>query len=90
MLQYDLYHRQITGGDLIRTLERDFARIGHVQIAGVPDRHEPDGGEIYYPAVFEALLGLGYDQWIGCEYRPKGHTEEGLGWASPYLHGARR
>lgn len=79
-LQCDLYHLQIISGDLSRTLERDLDRIGHVQIAGVPDRHEPDCGEIAYPAIFALLDRLGYAGWVGCEYRPRGRTEDGLGW----------
>ena len=79
-LQCDLYHLQITSGDLIRTLERDLDRIGHIQIAGVPDRHEPDEGEVNYPAIFRALDRKSYSGWIGCEYRPRGRTEDGLGW----------
>ena len=79
-LQADLYHLQIIGGDLTRLLERDMGRIGHVQIAGVPERHEPDGGEVHYPHLFEALDRLGYTGWIGCEYHPRGRTEDGLGW----------
>ena len=79
-LQCDLYHLQIIAGDLSRTLERDLHRIGHVQIAAVPDRGEPDAGEVYYPELFNLLHRLGYDGWIGCEYRPRGRTEDGLGW----------
>ena len=84
-IQCDLYHLQITAGDLIATLTRDIDRIGHIQIAGVPDRHEPDRGEVHYPAVFDALAALGYDGWIGCEYRPRGDTRAGLAWLAPYL-----
>jgi hydroxypyruvate isomerase len=58
--------------------------VGHVQIAAVPSRAEPDEGEVNYPAVLAALDKLGYAGWIGCEYRPRGRTEEGLGWAKPY------
>ncbi|SFU72448.1 2-oxo-tetronate isomerase [Halomonas korlensis] len=83
-LQFDLYHCQIMEGDLIRHLERQFARVAHVQIAGVPERHEPDVGEIHYPALFERLEGLGYRGWIGCEYRPAAGTREGLGWGQVY------
>ncbi len=54
--------------------------IGHIQIAGVPDRHEPDQGELNYPFLFELLDRLGYDGWVGCEYRPKGDTSAGLTW----------
>ena len=79
-LQADLYHLQIIRGDLTRLIERDIARIGHVQVAGVPDRHEPDEGEVAYPHLFALLDRLGYDGWVGCEYRPRGRTEDGLGW----------
>ncbi len=83
-LQLDLYHRQMMEGDLIRTIRRVAPVLGHVQIAGVPDRHEPDTGEIAYGAVFEALAEAGYDGWIGCEYVPRGRTEDGLGWLDAY------
>ena len=83
-LQFDLYHCQIMEGDLIRHLERQFKRIGHVQIAGVPERHEPNVGEVHYPAVFERLEALGYRGRVGCEYRPAGGTREGLGWGRSY------
>jgi hydroxypyruvate isomerase len=84
-MQFDVYHAQIMVGDICRRLERYFALIGHVQIAGVPERHEPDTGEINYPAVFRHLDRLGYAGWIGCEYRPArgtapGGTSAGLGW----------
>ncbi|MDR5907362.1 2-oxo-tetronate isomerase [Franzmannia qiaohouensis] len=79
-LQFDLYHCQIMDGDLTRHLERQFAAIGHVQIAGVPERHEPDVGEVHYPALFERLEALGYTGWIGCEYRPVDDTRQGLDW----------
>jgi hydroxypyruvate isomerase len=61
------------------------AGIGHIQIAGVPDRHEPDLGELNYPYLFEQIDALGYAGWIGCEYRPRAGTSAGLGWARPYL-----
>ncbi|MBD3897819.1 hydroxypyruvate isomerase family protein [Halomonas sp. ML-15] len=83
-LQFDLYHCQIMDGDLIRHLERQFAAVGHVQIAGVPERHEPNLGEVHYPAMFERLEALGYGGWIGCEYRPAGDTRQGLGWGREY------
>lgn len=83
-LQYDFYHVQIMQGDLIRRFERHLPVIGHVQIGAVPSRHEPDEGEINYPAIFEAVDRLGYDGWVACEYRPRGRTEDGLGWARPY------
>ena len=79
-LQCDLYHLQITSGDISRTLERDIGSIAHVQIAGVPDRHEPSCGELAYPAIFALLDRLDYGGWIGCEYRPRGLTDDGLGW----------
>jgi hydroxypyruvate isomerase len=83
-LQLDLYHCQIMEGDLAMHI-RDFADItGHVQIAGVPERHEPDVGEINYPYLFEALDRSGYKGWVGCEYRPRGRTEDGLGWFAPW------
>jgi len=87
-LQMDLYHCQIVEGDLTTRIRANIARIGHFQIAGVPDRHEPDGGadggEVNYPYLFDLIDGLGYDGWIGCEYRPRGTTRDGLGWAARY------
>ena len=83
-IQFDFYHAQIVGGDLIRRFEKYFPLIGHVQIAGVPSRGEPDEGEVNYPQIFAALDRLGYDKWIGCEYRPRARTEDGLSWARPY------
>jgi len=83
-MQFDFYHVQIVGGDLIYRLEKYLPIIGHLQCAAVPVRHEPDGGEINFPAVFEAVDGLGYGGWIGAEYRPRGRTEDGLGWAKNY------
>jgi hydroxypyruvate isomerase len=83
-IQFDLYHVQIVGGDLIKRFEKHLPLIGHVQIAAVPSRREPDEGEINYPAIFEAIDRLGYTGWIGCEYRPRARTEDGLGWAKPY------
>ena len=79
-LQFDVYHHQITRGDLLKSLSAHFSHIGHIQIASVPDRHEPDSGEVHYQAVFDHLDQLGYKGWLGCEYRPKGRTEDGLGW----------
>ncbi len=70
-IQFDFYHVQIVGGDLIRRFEKHLPVVGHVQIAAVPSRHEPDEGEINYPAMFEAVDRLGYGNWIGCEYRPR-------------------
>lgn len=84
-LQLDLYHAQIMDGDL-EILIRDLAPIiGHVQIASVPERHEPCEGEINYPYLFEVLNDCGYTGFIGCEYNPKTTTDEGLTWIRPYL-----
>ena len=83
-IQFDFYHAQIVGGDLIRRFEKHLPLVGHVQIAAVPSRQEPDEGEVNYPAIFAALDRLGYEGWIGCEYRPRGKTEDGLGWAREY------
>lgn len=84
-LQLDLYHCQIMEGDLA-THVREFADITHhMQIAGVPGRHEPDVGEINYEFLFRLIDDLGYRGWIGCEYVPAGGTHEGLGWMRPYL-----
>jgi hydroxypyruvate isomerase len=83
-MQFDFYHAQIVGGDLIRRLEKHLPVVGHVQIAAVPTRHEPDEGEINYPAIFAALDRVGFTGWVGCEYRPRGKTEDGLGWARGY------
>jgi len=79
-LQFDLYHAQIMEGDLTRRIERLLPRIAHIQIAGVPDRHEPDRGEVNFPHLFRTLDALGYRGFVGCEYRPAGRTEDGLGW----------
>ncbi|MBV8141245.1 MAG: TIM barrel protein [Verrucomicrobia bacterium] len=79
-IQLDWYHTQIMGGDLARRTEKFFSEIGHFQLAGVPDRAEPDSGEVYFPYLFHLVDSLHYDGWIGCEYRPKGRTEDGLGW----------
>jgi hydroxypyruvate isomerase len=79
-MQMDCYHMQIMEGDIATKLRKYAAHYGHVQIAGVPDRHEPDTGEVHYPYLFELLDTLGYDGWVGCEYRPAGKTVDGLGW----------
>ncbi|MCU0931438.1 MAG: hydroxypyruvate isomerase family protein [Serpentinimonas sp.] len=83
-VQMDFYHCQIMEGDLTRRLERHFAGVGHIQIAGVPDRHEPDAGEVNYPALFDRLDALGYSGFVGCEYRPAGVTSAGLRWLHHY------
>ena len=81
-VQMDLYHCQIMDGDLATQLRQYLptGRVGHIQIAGVPDRHEPDTGEVHYPYLFALLDSLGYTGWVGCEYRPRRGTSEGLGW----------
>ena len=83
-MQFDFYHVQIIAGDLITRLEKFLPLIGHVQIAAVPSRAEPDEGEINYPAVFDALDRLDYKGWVGCEYKPRGRTEDGLGWGRAF------
>lgn len=77
---FDCYHCQIVEGDVATKLRRDFAGVGHIQIAGVPDRHEPDLGELNYGYLFKLMDELGYNGWVGCEYRPKGDTSAGLQW----------
>jgi len=84
-VQFDCYHCQIVEGDLSVKLKRDMAGIGHIQIAGVPERHEPDSGEVNYPWLFDLIDSLGYEGWIGCEYRPRAGTSAGLGWLRPWL-----
>jgi len=79
-LQFDIYHRQILHGDVLMGLRELAPIIGHVQIAAVPDRHEPGSGELDDIRVLRALDALGYDGYVGCEYHPAGRTEEGLGW----------
>ena len=79
-VQMDFYHCQIVEGDLADTFRHWQPHIGHVQIAGVPGRHEPDIGEINYPYLFRLLDDARYEGWIGCEYRPRGTTAEGLNW----------
>jgi len=79
-LQLDLYHAQIIQGDLARCIEANIERIGHLQIADNPGRHEPGSGEINYPFLFALLDRLAYAGWVGCEYKPLTTTEAGLGW----------
>jgi hydroxypyruvate isomerase len=83
-MQMDLYHCQIAQGDVIMRLREYLGngsgKVAHLQIAGVPERHEPDEGELYYKRIFQELESLGYDGWIGCEYRPRAGTSEGLRW----------
>ncbi|MDX5373788.1 MAG: hydroxypyruvate isomerase [Pseudomonadaceae bacterium] len=79
-LQYDIYHMQIMEGDLARTVESNLAVINHVQLADNPGRNEPGTGEINYRFLFEHLDRIGYQGWIGCEYKPRTTTAAGLGW----------
>jgi hydroxypyruvate isomerase len=79
-VQMDLYHAQIVGGDLSERLRRFLPHVGHIQIAGVPGRHEPDVGEVNYAWIFRQLDELKYSGWIGCEYRPLSNTVAGLTW----------
>lgn len=91
-VQMDLYHAQIVEGDLAMKLRQYLptGRVGHIQIAGVPERHEPDVGEVHYPYLFALIDELGFDGWIGCEYRPRrgavpDGTRDGLGWIRPWV-----
>jgi hydroxypyruvate isomerase len=98
-VQFDLYHCQIVEGDLAMKLRQYLtgdgsSRVGHLQIAGVPDRHEPDGGEVNFPYLLDLIDTLGYTGFVGCEYRPTvsaaGGTTAGLGWLRRYRAGAHR
>jgi hydroxypyruvate isomerase len=86
-VQMDLYHCQIVEGDLETRLRQYLptGRVTHMQIAGVPARHEPDIGEVHYPHLFDLIDELGYEGWIGCEYRPRRDTRDGLHWIRPWL-----
>ena len=84
-IQYDIYHAQRSEGELAATIERLLPRIGHMQLADNPGRHEPGSGEINYPWLLAHIDALGYTGWIGCEYNPAAGTEAGLGWAAGYL-----
>jgi hydroxypyruvate isomerase len=80
LLQYDIYHAQRMEGELAATITKNMARIGHIQLADNPGRGEPGTGEINYPWLFKHIDAAGYTGWIGCEYKPRGETVEGLGW----------
>jgi hydroxypyruvate isomerase len=84
-LQYDIYHAQRTEGELANTLEKHIGKIGHIQLADNPGRHEPGTGEINYQYLFAHLDRIGYGGWIGCEYKPAINTLAGLPWMEPYL-----
>ena len=79
-IQYDIYHAQRMEGELAATVQKYLPRIGHIQLADNPGRNEPGTGEINYPFLFAHLDRIGYDGWIGCEYKPAATTEAGLGW----------
>lgn len=83
-VQYDIYHMQRMEGELAATMEKHLARIAHIQLADNPGRNEPGTGEINYPFLFALLDRIGYRGWIGCEYKPRGTTAEGLSWFAPY------
>jgi hydroxypyruvate isomerase len=84
-VQYDIYHMQIMEGNLASTIEINLAMIPHMQLADNPGRHEPGTGEINYKFLFEFIDRIGYQGWIGCEYKPLTTTDAGLGWVKPYL-----
>ncbi|HXZ49884.1 MAG TPA: 2-oxo-tetronate isomerase [Usitatibacter sp.] len=84
-VQMDLYHCQIVEGDLATKIRRHIGGVAHMQVAGVPGRHEPDEGEVNYPYLFDLVDELGYAGWIGCEYRPRAATTAGLAWARRWL-----
>ena len=84
-LLFDVYHVQIMEGDLTKRLERHRDYIGHVQVAAVPTREEPDAGEVAYRSVFRALKAIGYSGLVGLEYKPRGRTEDGLSWIPAVL-----
>lgn len=81
-IMFDVYHVGVSEGDILTRLRKYLPLIGHIQIAAVPSRAEPDEGEIAYPAIFKELDQLGYTGWVGCEYKPRAGTDEGLGWTS--------
>lgn len=79
-VQYDLYHAQRMEGELASTVQKHLGRIAHIQLADNPGRNEPGSGEMNYTFLFKHLERIGYQGWIGCEYKPAGKTEDGLGW----------
>jgi len=85
-LQLDWYHLQIMGGDLTNRTIHFLPQVGHIQVAGVPERSEPDQGEVNFPHLFRLVDQLGYEGWIGCEYKPAARTETGLNWLTSLNH----
>ena len=85
LLQYDVYHAQRMEGEIAATLQRHLARIGHIQVADNPGRHEPGTGEINFPFLFRHLDAIGWTGHVGCEYRPRAGTSDGLGWIQETL-----
>ncbi|CAI0819911.1 HPr family phosphocarrier protein [Serratia liquefaciens] len=83
-VQFDFFHAQLVDGNISGLMHSLAGRYAHIQIASVPDRHEPDDGELNYPLLFDQLDAIGYQGWIGCEYRPRGDTTVGLDWLRPY------
>jgi hydroxypyruvate isomerase len=83
-LQYDIYHMQRMEGELANTIKANLKQIAHLQLADNPGRNEPGSGEINYRFLFEFIDGIGYDGWIGCEYKPKGKTVDGLAWRASH------
>ena len=85
-VMFDCYHIQIMQGDLARRLERHIDSIGHIQFAAVPDRGEPDMGEVHYPNLFKSIDAMGWNGYLGAEYKPRtGNTTEGIGWLKALL-----
>ena len=88
--QYDIYHMQVSEGNLSKTIRDNLSRIAHMQLADVPGRHEPGTGEINFLNVLRFIDEAGYNGWIGCEYKPATTTEAGLGWMKSFTaRGAR-
>ena len=85
--QYDVYHMQRMEGELFNTVQRLLPRIGHIQIADVPGRHEPGTGEINFPNLFRHLDAIGYGGWVGCEYVPRTSTGKSLAWLRTWMGG---
>jgi hydroxypyruvate isomerase len=86
-IMFDCYHTQMTEGRLLSLIERHLPRIGHIQIAAVPDRTEPDHGDVDYGELLAAVDALGYQGYVGAEYRPAGRTDDGLGWMAKIVNG---